>query len=98
LQNELEGTFNAVAPETISNEELTSMLAKLIHKPLFLPHIPRFVLQLILGDMCELLFSDKLISSQKGIANGFKFEFPKVKEALEELLNKRKQLNFKMLP
>ena len=86
LQNASQGIYNAVAPETVSDEKLTKTIARILKKPLFLPNIPRFVMQLILGDMCELLFTNKNISSQKAISEGFSFKFPKIEGALVDIL------------
>ena len=51
-----------------------------------MPNIPRFIMQLILGDMSELLFTNKNISSKKVIDKGFKFKFPNIESALEDIL------------
>lgn len=86
LKNNSQGVYNAVAPETVSDEKLTKAIARILKKPLFMPNIPRFVMQLILGDMCELLFTNKNISSKKAINEGFKFKFPDIDVALENIL------------
>lgn len=85
FQNQLEGIFNAVAPHPVSNAELTKTIAKTIHKPLFLPNIPQFVMKLILGEMSFLLFSSKNVNSEKIQKLGFQFSFPTIKEALDDL-------------
>lgn len=85
FENQLEGVFNAVAPNPISNKELTVAIAKVLKKPLFLPNIPQFVMKLVLGEMSYLLFSSKNLSSEKIKNAGFQFQFPKLKEALSEL-------------
>lgn len=85
LKNNLEGTFNAVAPNPTSDEELTKSIAKILKKPLFLPNIPRFVMKLVLGEMHELLFEDKKISSKKIISQGYEFQFPTIESALKEI-------------
>lgn len=85
LENQLEGVYNAVAPNPISNKELTVAIAKVLKKPLFLPNIPQFVMKLVLGEMSYLLFSSKNLSSEKIKNAGFQFQFPKLKEALSEL-------------
>jgi len=86
VQNAWEGVYNAVTPEPISNNSMTKMIANILHKPLLLPNIPRFVMKLILGEMHELLFNDKNVSAQKAIDNHFKFEFPKPEKALLDVL------------
>ncbi len=77
------GIFNAVAPNPISNRELTKKIAKYEKKPLFLPNIPQFVMRLFLGEMNELLFTNKNNSSQKAIDCGFDFQFPDADSALQ---------------
>ncbi len=85
FQNQLEGVFNAVAPNPVSNAELTKIIAKTIHKPLFMPNIPQFFMKFILGEMSILLFSSKNISSKKIQNLGFRFIFPTCKEAIQDL-------------
>ncbi len=86
LINNKEGIYNAIAPETVSDENLTKTIAKILKKPLILPNIPRFIMKLILGDMHELLFTNKNISSKKIQNEGFKFRFPTINEALSDIL------------
>lgn len=86
VQNSWEGTFNAVAPKAVSNEVLTKMIANILGKPLFMPHIPEFVMKIMLGEMHELLFTNKNLSAQKVLDNGFTFEYPNIEKALSNLL------------
>jgi len=86
LENSWEGTFNAVAPHPITNLELTKLIAKYEKKPLLLPNIPRFAMRLLLGEMHELLFTNKNISSQKAIDWGFTFQFSSADKALENII------------
>lgn len=85
IQNQLEGVFNAVSPNPISNEALTKAIAKALHKPLFLPNIPEFVMKILLGEMSILLFSSKNLSANKIQDCGFKFQFPETRQALDDL-------------
>lgn len=86
LNNELSGVFNGVAPNPVSNTELTRLIAKKLHKPLFLPNIPRLVMKLALGDMHKILFESQRVSSKKIEDEGFNFKYNTLKPALEELL------------
>jgi uncharacterized protein (TIGR01777 family) len=86
VQNSWEGTYNAVAPIPVSNSELTRSIAQQLHRPLWLPAIPKFVMKFILGNMHELLFNNKKISAQKAIDAGFRFQYPTVEKALQEIL------------
>ncbi|PWA05926.1 TIGR01777 family oxidoreductase [Flavobacterium psychrotolerans] len=86
IQNSWEGIYNAVAPNPVTNEMLTKTIANLLNKPLFMPNMPEFVMSLLLGEMHELLFTDKNISAQKALGTGFTFQYPRVENALENIL------------
>ena len=85
IENQLEGVYNAVTRHPVSNQELTTVIAKTLKKPLFLPNIPQFVMKLLLGEMSYLLFSSKNLSAQKILDNGFQFQFPEIKQAIADL-------------
>lgn len=85
IENQLEGVYNAVSPNPVSNLELTKTIAKTLKKPLWLPNIPEFVMKLILGEMSYLLFSSKNLSAQKISTAGFQFQFPKIEKAISNL-------------
>ena len=85
IEKQLEGIFNAVSPHPVSNQELTKVIAKTLKKPLWLPIIPEFVMNLILGEMSYLLFSSKNLSSIKITNSGFQFQFPKIDKAINDL-------------
>lgn len=89
LQNNLSGIYNAVAPDPVTNSELTSTIADLLDKPLFLPNIPRLLMKLSLGEMHTLLFESQNVSSQKIIQEGFNFKYKTVHTALEQLLTEK---------
>jgi len=86
FQNKLEGVYNGVAPNPVSNEELTEASAKTLNRPLILPNIPRFIMKMMLGEMHILLFESQRVSSQKIESQGFDFTYPNLKPALEDLL------------
>lgn len=86
LENEgVNGIYNAVSPEIISNKTLVKTLAEELHRPLFLPPLPKAILQLILKDASESLVGSLHLSPQKLISTGFKFSFPILKEAIHNL-------------
>lgn len=86
VMNNLEGIYNAVAPNPVSNETLTKTIATVLRKPFFMPNIPKFAMELILGEMHELLFENKNLSALKIIEKGFEFKFTKIEKALEDVL------------
>ena len=86
LQNNLRGVYDAVAPNPISNSELTKTAASVLHKPLFMPNIPKFFMKLVLGEMHILLFESQRVSSKKIADEGFLFKFNYLEPALNNLL------------
>jgi len=76
-----------VAPNPVTNKELTKLVAKKLKKPLLLPNIPQFVMKLILGEMSILLFSSKNLSSKKIQDLGFQFDYPDLESSLDNLLS-----------
>ncbi|MEO6347763.1 MAG: TIGR01777 family oxidoreductase [Aquaticitalea sp.] len=85
-QQQLEGTFNGAAPNPVTNTDLTKAVAKTLHKPLFLPNIPEFLMKLVLGEMHILLFESQRVCSKKIEENGYHFEYSNLQPALEDIL------------
>lgn len=86
LKHQLAGIYNGVAPNPVTNLELTKTIAKVLSKPLFLPNIPKFFMKLVLGDMHTLLFESQRVSSKKIEDKGFHFNQHHLQPALEHLL------------
>ncbi|MBB4805677.1 uncharacterized protein (TIGR01777 family) [Chryseobacterium defluvii] len=86
----IKGAYNAVSPQHITNKELTKSIAEVLKKPLWMPNVPAFVLKLIFGELATALLEGSRISSRKIQDAGFRFEFPDLKGALEDLLRKKK--------
>jgi len=86
LEYQKEGVYNAVAPYPISNLELTRAIAKTLNKPLFLPPVPKFILQVLLGEMHTIVTSSQHVSCMKLLDEGFQFNFASIDKALHQLL------------
>ena len=82
----VEGAFNAVAPNPVTNRELTKEIASVLRRPLWLPPVPGFVIELIAGEVAEYVIKGGKVSSDKIESTGFKFRFPKLRTALQDLL------------
>lgn len=83
---EVEGAFNASAPEHTTNENLTKLIAKVLKKPLFMPNVPSLILKLIFGELANALLQGSRASSEKIQKAGFEFKFPNLENALKDLL------------
>lgn len=86
LENTVEGVVNGVAPNPTTNSVLTKAIANKLKKPLFLPNVPKFALKLMVGEMAAMLLGGNKVSSKKIEQLGYKFSYPDLNTALENLL------------
>ena len=86
LQNSLEGVYNAVAPFPVSQEDLVKTIATVLDKPYFMPNIPRFAMELVLGEMHTLLFTSQNVSAKKIISEGYQFKYLSLEKAIKDAL------------
>ena len=89
LKLKIKGIFNGVAPNPVTNNDLTKMVAKQLGKPMFMPNVPKFLMKLVLGEMHILLFESQRVSSKKIEEKGFHFNYSNLQPALEDILNKK---------
>ena len=85
IERELTGVYNAVAPNPVTNKEMTKQLADQLNKPLWLPNVPKFVLKTMLGEMSQIVLSSQLVSCKKIEEHGYKFKYSNLSKALEDL-------------
>ena len=82
----MQGVYNAVAPEKITNSEFMRVLAKEMKRPFFFPKIPALLLRLLMGETSGMILKGSSVSSQKIMATGYKFQYPTLKEAIRKSL------------
>lgn len=84
--SKLAGPVNLVGPRPVTATELSRDLAKLLHRPFWLP-APRFAIVAALGDAGrELLLADQDISAKRLADDGFHFTHTEIQSALEAAL------------
>lgn len=86
LKKQLTGTYNGVAPHPVTNEELTKQVAKIVDKPLLLPNVPKFALQLVLGAMSTIVLESQNVSASKIESSGYTFTYRYLEAALQNVL------------
>lgn len=84
--NTMVGPYNATGPYAVTNMELTRAMAKALHKPLWLPPVPKFVLNILVGEMAAIVLNGSIVSSKKIQQAGFTFQYNSLEEALTDLL------------
>ncbi len=98
MENELQGVYNGVAPNPVTNTKLTKELAKVLNKPLILPNIPRLPIRILLGEMSYLLFASQRVSSKKIEEEGFIFRYQNICKALESIYKEPKVVDLIDVP
>jgi uncharacterized protein (TIGR01777 family) len=82
----LDGPMNAVAPNPVRNSEFTKALATQLKRPAFMP-APYLGLRLVFGEFAKVLFASQKVVPQIALETGFGYQFPFLKEALEDILS-----------
>lgn len=82
------GVYNAVAPEPLTHAAMTREIAGALHRPVWWPHVPAFMLRLILGDMACLVTGGNFVSAEKIQKElGFTFTYKRFSEAIKQLVH-----------
>jgi uncharacterized protein (TIGR01777 family) len=79
------GPLNAVAPGSVQQAELARTLARVLHRPNLFP-VPGVALKLAVGEMAEVLLASQRVVPARAEALGYRFRFPSLGPALEDLL------------
>ncbi len=83
----MHGAYNGAAPYPVSNEEFTKTAAIILHKPLVLPNVPAFAMNIVLGkEKAASVIEGIAVSALRIQKQGFAFKYPRLKEALSDLL------------
>ncbi len=87
LENEnISGSYNAVAPAPVSNKTLTQTLAKVLYGNFYITtYVPSFVLKIMLGEMSIEVLKSTTVSAKKILDAGFVFDYPAISKSLSTL-------------
>jgi uncharacterized protein (TIGR01777 family) len=85
----MNGAYNAAAPHHVTNKQLVLNIARALKRP-FLPlHVPEFALKIALGEMSVEILKSTTVDDSKVRSTGFKFLFPDIESAVNELVRGR---------
>ncbi|WP_067519100.1 TIGR01777 family oxidoreductase [Endozoicomonas ascidiicola] len=79
------GIFNGVAPEVLTNKQLTQALGKALRRPTFFT-VPGCALKLALGEAAQLLTEGQAVQSKRLQEAGFTFSYLNITQALSSLV------------
>jgi NAD dependent epimerase/dehydratase family enzyme len=87
LTNEaMRGAYNVNASEQPTNRDFTKAVAKALGRPLFLPPVPGFLLNIALGELSSILLGGSRASNAKLLGTGFTFRYDALDAALKDCL------------
>lgn len=78
------GAYNFTAPNPVTNKVFSKTLASVISRPALFP-MPPAVLKILMGEMSDLLTTGQNVIPKKLLDEGFKFMYPELKAAIEDL-------------
>jgi uncharacterized protein (TIGR01777 family) len=81
------GAVNATAPNPVKMKEFSRTLGKVLKRPAIF-YVPEFVLKLIFGKSAETVINGQKVLPEKILNASYNFKFPKIEEALLNLLIK----------
>jgi uncharacterized protein len=91
LENEnISGSYNAVAPMPVSNKTLTLEIAKNVKGKFYIPiHVPGFILKIMLGGRSVEILKSTTVSCEKIKGAGFTFLHPSIEAAVKAIEKKK---------
>jgi uncharacterized protein (TIGR01777 family) len=83
----LYGSYNAVAPNPVTQKELILTLGEKMRNKFFIPvYVPSFILKLVFGKRSIEILKSATVSDKKIKTTGFTFLYPSIESAIEELI------------
>jgi uncharacterized protein (TIGR01777 family) len=90
LQNQLEGSVNATAPNPVRQRDLIQTIAKAAGALQFLPGIPKFLMSISLGEMHKLVFDSIYAKPERLLESRYPYQFPELSACVADLIAKDK--------
>lgn len=88
-EDSLFGPINVVSPQTVTNNEFTQILCKVLKRPVFLP-VPALAIRILMGEMGdELLLKGTHVFPNVLVKHGYSFQYPELSAALTDLLSSK---------
>jgi uncharacterized protein (TIGR01777 family) len=82
------GTYNATAPNPVTNRELSKALGRVLGRPAVVP-LPKLALKLRFGEeLGEITAGGQRVVPRRAVDAGFDFRHPEVEPALRDLLRR----------
>lgn len=82
---ELQGVYNATAPNPVRMSELSQTMGQVMNRPSWLP-VPSFAIEALLGDGAIVVLEGQKVEPKKTLEAGFEYLYPNLKPALAQII------------
>ncbi len=82
---DMEGVYNATAPNPVRMAELCNTMGKIMNRPSWLP-VPAFALEALLGDGAIVVLEGQQVLPNRTLSTGYKYQYPDLQSALVTIL------------
>ncbi|MCB0726946.1 MAG: TIGR01777 family oxidoreductase [Ignavibacteriae bacterium] len=83
--NKIKSALNGSSPHPVSNRKFIETIAGLMNVKLIMP-VPEFILKIVVGEFAKNLCTGQRVEPEVALKEEFKFKFPELKPALENIL------------
>ncbi|WP_375473545.1 TIGR01777 family oxidoreductase [uncultured Nostoc sp.] len=83
---EIEGVYNATAPNPVRMADLSQTLGQVMNRPSWLP-VPGFAIEALLGDGAIVVLEGQQVIPKRAVQTGFEYKYPNLQSALTQILN-----------
>lgn len=82
---EIEGVYNATAPNPVRMADLSQALGQVMNRPSWLP-VPGFAIEALLGDGAMVVLEGQQVLPKRTVETGFEYKHPNLQSALRQIL------------
>ena len=82
---EIEGVYNATAPNPVRMADLSQTLGRVMNRPSWLP-VPAFAIEALLGDGAIVVLEGQQVLPKRTEETGFEYKYPNLQSALTQIL------------
>ncbi|WP_424095875.1 thylakoid membrane protein ThyD [Moorena producens] len=82
---DMEGIFNATAPNPVLMSELCNAIGEVLNRPSWLP-VPSVALEALLGEGATVVLEGQQVLPKRSTSYGWEYQYPTVKQALVDIL------------
>jgi len=84
-QSNMEGVYNATAPNPVRMNDFSQILGQVLHRPSWLP-VPAFAVEALLGEGAFIVLQGQQVLPKRTLESGFQYQYSDLQPALHQIL------------